>query len=134
MVAHSYTQLTMTFYKMFTDCVTLQSVPAELFVFINLESFSGSPAQVWREAFSYCTGLTALGKGMFPVWKNFPNNGRMFQETFHGCVNLEGWSASLNDERLLYEAYPNLSPTDTLQCYTGCTQLFDYSEIPYAWK
>ena len=115
----------------------------------NVKSFSG--------VFNGCSNLEAIGDYAFAncssvtsfesMFRNFENlitigehmfegctNVESYIETFRDCYNLTGkapklWLTGDNSEENGYSGTPN-----GINCFTGCTGLENYDEIPNYWK
>ena len=103
----------------FEGCTSLTSIPADLFANCpEVLSFSG--------AFANCSSLTSIPSNLFA---NCPNV-LSFEATFYGCTSLTG-----NSIRLWAEGREGITETQGgKQCYTDCTGLSDYDQIPENWK
>ena len=113
----------------FRDCTSLQSVSEDL--------FSHNPGVTrFGQTFSNCSALTAIPIGLFD------NNKKaiIFTQTFSDCASLRGESPyTMVDGRKthLYERrfHPELFTTPSAYgCFSGCTGLTDYAQIPPDWQ
>ena len=109
-------------YVMFSE-TGIQSIPDNFFAYCtNLKDFSS--------CFRECQNLTMIGKNIFYGCDNV----KSYIYTFFRCINLEGkapelWLTGTNSEENDYEGSPN-----GMACFTDCTKLDNYDEIPPYWK
>ena len=115
---NSFANIT-SFEAAFYECSSLTSIPSDLFAnCTNVSSFAGT--------FYGCSSLTSIPSNLFA---NCPNV-LSFEETFFGCTSLTG-----NSIRLWAEGREGITETQGgKQCYTDCTGLSDYDQIPENWK
>ncbi len=118
------------FEEAFTMCENLVSIPEGL--------FDNCPdATNFARAFYDCKALTSIPEDLFKNNTKVTN----FTSTFYGCTSLTGKSAhDVIDgaDVYLYQRsdYPSTytTPTNYSGCYSGCSGLDDYSNIPSSWK
>ena len=115
---NSFANIT-SFEAAFYECSSLTSIPSDLFAnCANVSSFAGT--------FYGCSSLTSIPSNLFA---NCPNV-LSFEATFYGCTSLTG-----NSIRLWAEGREGITETQGgKQCYTDCTGLSDYDQIPENWK
>ena len=112
-----------SFWGAFEYCDNLQTIGNYAFAnCINVEDFSC--------CFRDCIKLENLGKEVFDGCENV----REFVECFADCENLTGevpklWLRIPNGEKNEYIGVP-----DGNFCFTGCTNVDDYEEIPPYWR
>lgn len=141
---------------LFENCTMVSEIPAGLF--LNSQKVTSCYA-VFRN-----TGITAVPEGIFDQFhyvttytnvfescsklKYVPadlfSNSNMvqnFSAAFFGCSNMEGESPYTVIDGIkchLYERYDKPDyfsiPVETSGCFSGCTGLADYLEIPDNWK
>ena len=90
--------------------------------FKNITSFYGS--------FRNCTALQSIPADFF----KYCNNIDSYKYTFAGCTSLTGnapeiWKSGTNTAENNYRGNP-----EGMNCFEGCTNLTNYSEIPVEWK
>ena len=119
-----------SFQSTFEGCSSLQSIPENL--------FANNPAVTnFAYTFADCMSLTAISAGLFD------NNRKVssFTDTFTRMPQLTGESpyTMIDDQKVhIYERanYPEhfTTPTDFSACFSECTGLTDYAQIPSDWK
>ena len=72
--------------------------------------------------FRGCSNLTKINSTLFT---SYNSSIKSFSSTFDGCTKLTGTAPSI--------WITNPSATGTY-CFTGCTKLSNYSDIPSTWK
>ena len=138
----------------FYECSSLTSIPSDLFAncpnvtsfaytfygcssLTNIPSnlFANCPSVLSFEATFYgCSLLSSIPADLFTnnqKVKYDPDNEIYgFKQTFFGCTSLTG-----NSIRLWAEGREGITETQGgKQCYTDCTGLSDYDQIPENWK
>lgn len=112
----------------FAGCSGLTSLPPNLF-----KGVKGAPANaMFMATFANCNGLAEIPADLFGGITGALAM-QAFGNTFYGCTSLTGPSAK-SDGQFLYEKWPNATANQVGGCYTGATQLSDYSNIPSTWK
>ncbi len=118
-----------TFECAFYNCQTITEIPERLFE-------NCTKATVFQSAFERCSSATEIPQGLFSACTNAYD----FKYAFYGDTALTGESPydEIDGVKVhLYERkdYPEIytQPTDYYSCFTRCTGLSDYSEIPSSW-
>lgn len=103
--------------KCFSRYKHITSIPSNLF-----DPLKGidQKIEMWN-MFSHCESLTSIPEGLFEGLKNVT----AFAEVFFNCSHLTGPAPRL------WEMFPNANGR---QCFTNCTGLSNYDEIPDSWK
>ena len=115
---------------LFMTCTKLQEI-VSLFAYCNLltgelsnQLFAKCPQLTkCNGTFYYCSGLTSISSGLFSDKTNPKIT--TFVECFAGCSNLKGTAPAL---------WSQFSGADRTRCFSGCTKLDNYNEIPDGWK
>lgn len=137
----------------FAMCKNLKSIPADLFancpeledaamLFYGCSSLEEVPEGIFDgcgnlkyldEAFSYCEKLVSVPVSMFDNSRKILS----FDETFEGCRNLEGESpyTMVGETKVhIYERSDYMeefvAPEYIYNCYSECTKLDDYADMP----
>lgn len=82
--------------------------------------------KIFHWTFRNNIGLVSVPVGLF----NGMVDVEQFTETFKGCSNLKGQTPK-SDGMELWERFPD---ADGTECFSGCTSLENYDEIPDGWK
>ena len=111
------------FYRTFDECEHIANIPGTLFE-------NCSNVKIFYETFSSCYSLTSVPEKLFDNCKKVES----FGHTFGGCFMLTGnapelWKRGTNSEENEYKGNP-----DGVNCFSGCTRLQNYDEIPDYWK
>ena len=130
-----------SFEAAFADCTSLESIPEDLFSAIGTKTSSIS----FAECFMNCSSLKSLPAGLFDSVRRI----NYIDQCFEGCTSLTGESpyTLITDaegvekkvhlyERTRGDDFP-IVPSSTSAhsaCFSGCTALTDYSEMPTDWK
>lgn len=125
----------------FAECAALEEVPADLFAAIGTKTSSIS----FAECFADCTSLKSVPATLFDTVRRI----NYIDSCFEGCTSLEGESPytiivaedGTEQKVHLYERtkgtdFP-IVPSSTSAhkgCFSGCTKLSDYDNIPSSWK
>lgn len=125
-----------SFEATFSGCTALASLPEKLFAAIGTKTSSITLS----ECFYKCSSLSSLPAGLFDTVRRIS----YIDSCFEGCSSLKGESpyTVIGDTKIhLYERergddFPNapVNASAHANCFTGCTGLSDYSEIPSDWK
>ncbi len=130
-----------SFEATFALCKGLESIPAELFSAIGTKTSSIT----FEECFLECANLKTIPTSLFDTTKRI----NYINSCFEGCTSLTGESpytivTNAEGEEVkvhLYERtrddnFPNapVSSSAHKACFTGCTGLSDYNDIPSDWK
>ncbi len=130
-----------TFERTFADCTSLESLPADLFSAIGTKD----TGITLSECFSGCASLKSLPTSLFDTVRRI----NYIDSCFKGCTSLTGESPytviiagdGTESHIHLYERergddFPNapVSTSAHADCFSGCTGLTDYANIPSSWR
>lgn len=139
--------LTTDFESTFYDCSELEVIPENLFV-------NNTKARYFKDTFGICTKLKVLPETLFNTGGSYlkfegmfrgctslisipsnlmPKAVSCFTRTFDGCANLTGeapllWEIPGQAEQNVWGEY------GYDDCFSGCTKLTNYEDIPEFWK
>ena len=121
---------TVSFEYIFRNCTSLKTIPESLFennIYTNYINYT----------FYGCTSLESVPVTIFDNCKDII----VSNSTFYGCSSLTGESpyTIIDGEKIhLYERINYLNYFSEIvsnrYCFTGCTNLTDYADIPDDWK
>ncbi len=137
----AYSPAITSFEETFLNCSSLTEIPAELFTAIGTKTSSIT----FASCFEGCSSLTSIPTSLFDTVRRI----NYVDACFKGCSSLTGESpytvivdAEGNETKYhLYERvrgtdFPNapVNASTHSECFSGCTGLSDYDNIPIDWK
>ncbi len=125
-----------TFEEAFSGCTALETIPEKLFSAIGTTTTSVT----FAKCFYGCSALKSLPAGLFDTVRRIS----YINSCFEGCTSLTGESPYIvigEDKIHLYERvqgedFPRIPSNKSAHegCFSGCTGLSDYANIPDDWK